>query len=85
MSTEYDVTDTLDVKGLSCPMPVVKTKQSVDDLGAGEVLRVLATDRGSMSDIAGWADSSGSVALLDQREVEDGGETVYQHDVQRVE
>ena len=85
MSTTYDVTTTLDVKGLSCPMPVVKTKQSIDDLEAGDVLRVLATDRGSLSDIEGWAGSSSSVELLDQEEVDEGGETVYQHDIRRVE
>ncbi|MEF8774914.1 MAG: sulfurtransferase TusA family protein [Haloarculaceae archaeon] len=85
MSIEHDVTETLDVKGQSCPMPVVKTKQAVDELEAGDVLRVLATDRGSMSDIAGWANSSSDVELLDQREVEDGDETVYEHDVRRVE
>jgi len=85
MSTTYDVTTTLDVKGLSCPMPVVKTKQSVDELEAGDVLRVLATDRGSLSDIEGWAGSSDSVELLDQEEVDEGSETVYQHDIRRVD
>lgn len=85
MSTEYDVTETLDVKGHSCPMPVVKTKQAVDDLEPDDVLRVLATDRGSMTDIAGWANSSSGVELLDQREVDESDETVYEHDVRRVE
>ena len=85
MSTEHDVTETLDVKGLSCPMPVVKTKQAIDDLGPGEVLQVLATDKGSMSDIKGWADSTGGVELLDQRETAEGGETVYEHLVRRGE
>jgi tRNA 2-thiouridine synthesizing protein A len=85
MSTEHDVTETLDVKGLSCPMPVVKTKQAIDELAPGEVLRVLATDKGSMSDIEGWADSTDGVELLDQRESEDGGETVYEHLVRHLE
>ncbi|HKL28599.1 MAG TPA: sulfurtransferase TusA family protein [Natrialbaceae archaeon] len=79
MSTQYDVTETLDVKGLSCPMPVVKTKQTIDDLQPGDVLEVLATDRGSLSDIEGWAESTDGVELLDQRETEDGGERVYEH------
>ncbi|MFB6164803.1 MAG: sulfurtransferase TusA family protein [Haloarculaceae archaeon] len=79
MSLESDVTETLDVKGLSCPMPVVKTKQAVDDLSAGDLLAVLATDSGSMSDIDGWAAGTDGVTLVDQEEREDGGETVYAH------
>jgi len=79
MSTQYDVTTTLDVKGRSCPMPVVKTKQTIDDLDPGDVLEVLATDRGSLSDIEGWAASTEGVELLDQHETEDGGERVYEH------
>ena len=81
MSTGIDATETLDVKGLNCPMPVVKTKQAVDDLDAEEVLEVLATDSGSMSDIAGWADSTPGVELLDQQE--DGD--VFRHYVRRTE
>ncbi|ELY92123.1 sulfurtransferase TusA family protein [Natrinema altunense] len=66
MSSEYQTTDTLDVTGQSCPMPVVKTKQAIDDLEAGDVLEVVATDSGSMSDIQGWADGTDGVALLEQ-------------------
>jgi TusA-related sulfurtransferase len=65
-------------------MPVVKTKQSVDDLASGDVLEVLATDPGSESDLGGWADSTDGVALLDQGQTEMDGETVYTHYV-RVE
>lgn len=82
MSYEADITETLDVKGLSCPMPVVKTKQAVDDLNGGDVLEVVATDSGSMSDIDGWADGTNGVALLDQEEREADGESVYVHFVE---
>lgn len=82
MSYEAAVTETLDVKGLSCPMPVVKTKQAVDRLGGGDVLEVVATDSGSVSDIDGWAGGTDGVALLDQEERQDGSETVYVHYVQ---
>jgi TusA-related sulfurtransferase len=75
MSTEFEVTETLDVQGESCPMPVVKTRGAVDDLASGDVLEVLATDSGSVSDIAGWADSVEEVDLLDQ--TDDG--SVYSH------
>ena len=81
MSSDYTVTETLDVKGESCPMPVVKTKGAVDDLNEGDVLEVLATDSGSMSDMQGWADTTGGVELLDQAE----GDGVYKHYVRKTE
>ncbi|MEF8775533.1 MAG: sulfurtransferase TusA family protein [Haloarculaceae archaeon] len=81
MATEIDVTTTLDVQGQNCPIPVVKTKQAADDLSGGDVLEVRSTDSGSMSDIAGWADSSDGVELLDQEE----GEDLYTHYVRKTE
>ncbi|RBI58362.1 hypothetical protein DMJ13_27135 [halophilic archaeon] len=79
--TEYEITETLDVKGQNCPMPVVKTKQNVDQLAEGDVLEVLATDPGSMSDLGGWADTTDGVELLDQQE----GDDVYKHYVRKTE
>ncbi|MGG3560858.1 sulfurtransferase TusA family protein [Neobacillus rhizosphaerae] len=49
----------LDAKGLACPMPIVKTKKAMTGLEAGQVLEVLATDKGSKADIKAWAQSSG--------------------------
>ncbi|GAB3419345.1 sulfurtransferase TusA family protein [Haloparvum alkalitolerans] len=79
MSAEFDITETLDVKGASCPMPVVKTKAAIDGLAEGEVLEVLATDPGSMSDIDGWAAGTAGVELVDQEE----GDDVYRHYVRK--
>ncbi|MFD1562342.1 sulfurtransferase TusA family protein [Haloarchaeobius amylolyticus] len=79
MSEAFDITETLDVKGASCPMPVVKTKSAIDDLAEGEILEVIATDSGSMSDLDGWATGTDGVELLEQ--VEDGD--VYKHYVQK--
>ncbi|MFC7095870.1 sulfurtransferase TusA family protein [Halobaculum marinum] len=81
MNAEFDIAETLDVKGASCPMPVIKTKQAVDGLAAGEVLEVVATDSGSVSDIAGWAEGTPDVELLDQ--AEDGD--VFTHYVRKTE
>jgi TusA-related sulfurtransferase len=81
MSSNIDVTETLDVKGQNCPMPVIKTKQAVDALSPGDVLEVVATDSGSMSDIKGWADSTDGVELVDQVE----GDGVYTHYVRKTE
>ncbi len=79
MSSQHDTTETLDVKGLSCPMPIVKTKQAIDTLEEGDVLEVLATDSGSMSDLQGWSDGTDGVELLEQ--VEDGD--LYVHYVKK--
>ena len=81
MSAEFDIAETLDVKGASCPMPVVKTKSATDGFAEGEVLEVLATDPGSVSDIDGWASGTDGVKLLDQVE----GEDVYKHYVRKTE
>jgi len=81
MSVNFDVTETLDVKGASCPMPVVKTKSAVDDLDEGDVLEVVATDSGSMSDLDGWASGTDGVEMLDQ--VDEGD--VYRHYVRKTE
>ena len=85
MSTEHDVATTLDVQGENCPMPVVKTKGATDDLRPEEVLEVLATDPGSMSDIEGWADTTDGVELVDQIESQQSGEDVYKHYVRKTE
>lgn len=76
---EYEVSETLDVRGASCPIPVVKTKQAIDELDAGKILEVLATDSGSMSDIAGWASATDGVDLHEQ--IDDDG--VYKHYVRK--
>ena len=81
MSAEFDIAETLDVKGESCPMPVVKTKGAIDGLAEGEILEVLATDSGSMSDIDGWASGTDGVELVGQEESGD----VYKHYVRRTE
>ncbi|MDG5819807.1 sulfurtransferase TusA family protein [Natronococcus sp. A-GB7] len=79
MSSKPTATETLDVKGQSCPMPIVKTKQAIDDLEEGDVLEVVATDSGSMSDIRGWAEGTDGVELLEQ--VEEGD--LYTHYVEK--
>lgn len=49
----------LDTKGFACPMPIVKTKKTMNNLEAGQVLEVQATDKGSKADIKAWAESMG--------------------------
>ena len=49
-----DVTKVVDAKGMSCPMPVLLAKRAADEVEAGNVIRIEATDAGSKSDIPSW-------------------------------
>ena len=51
---------TLDCKGLSCPLPIVKTALAVKKLQPGELLEVLATDPGSVADFTAWSRATGN-------------------------
>jgi len=61
----------LDCKGLACPMPIVKTKKGMEELQAGQVIEVLATDKGSVADIQGWAKNTGHqyIGTIEEGEV----------------
>lgn len=63
------MTEKLDLTGLSCPMPVVKTQLAMAKLEAGDLLEVVATDRGALSDIPSWASATGN----DMVETDDQG------------
>ena len=52
-------TTLLDVKGLNCPMPLLKAKRTLNGMEVGERLRVLATDPGSMKDFTVFAKQAG--------------------------
>jgi tRNA 2-thiouridine synthesizing protein A len=53
------ITLSLDLKGLSCPLPIVKTARAIKELASGEEIEVLATDPGSVPDFAAWCRSTG--------------------------
>ncbi|PLX35292.1 MAG: sulfurtransferase TusA family protein [Hyphomicrobiales bacterium] len=61
-------TQTLDAKGLNCPLPVLKTKKALKGLNAGETLEMVSTDAGSIKDIEALCRSSGD-KLLESGEV----------------
>ena len=52
-----------DLKGLNCPMPVLKTKKALDNVGPGKILRVDVTDSGSKSDIPAMIKRTGNELL----------------------
>jgi TusA-related sulfurtransferase len=74
----------LDVRGENCPYPLIKARQEVLTLNAGEILKVVATDRNSLGDIQGWAKSAKAVRLLRQdSEMDDQGREVFIHYLMR--
>jgi TusA-related sulfurtransferase len=81
MSIQFD--QTLDVKGAKCPMPLVKSRKTVNSLPVGSVLQVIATDRGSVADFQGWAKTAKNVDLVGQETVQDNGQEVFVHYVKR--
>ena len=54
------IATTVDARGLACPMPIVKTAQAVKGLPSGALVEVLATDPGSVKDVAAWCRSTGN-------------------------
>jgi tRNA 2-thiouridine synthesizing protein A len=58
----------LDATGLACPMPIVKTKKSMDELTTGQILEIHATDKGAQSDLAAWAKKTGHELLASEHE-----------------
>jgi tRNA 2-thiouridine synthesizing protein A len=57
------VTTTLDFKGLSCPLPIVKTAVAIKQLQPGELVEVMATDPGSVADFTAWSQATGNQLL----------------------
>ncbi|WP_044640163.1 sulfurtransferase TusA family protein [Risungbinella massiliensis] len=60
----------LDAKGLSCPLPVVRSKKAMDTLATGEILELHTTDQGAKNDIPAWATTAGHKVI---KQVEEDG------------
>ncbi|MGO4498632.1 sulfurtransferase TusA family protein [Paenibacillus sp. 2RAB27] len=58
MST-LQVNRVIECEGLACPLPVVRTKKAMDEMNAGEVLEIRATDKGSVADLKSWSSRTG--------------------------
>ncbi|GBD34956.1 Sulfurtransferase TusA [bacterium HR36] len=75
----------LDVRGAKCPMPIVRARQEVQRMAVGEVLRVVATDPGSVNDFKGWVQTAKNVELVKQEETIDAnGQRLYIHYLRRI-
>jgi tRNA 2-thiouridine synthesizing protein A len=55
--------ETLDARGLSCPMPLLKTKKAIEKLASGQILEILGTDPGTKNDLPSWAKRTGNEYL----------------------
>jgi len=64
----------LDARGLSCPLPILKTKKALNDLASGQVLKVVSTDPGSVKDMQAFSNQTGN-PLVSQ--AEQGKEYVF--------
>ena len=64
----------LDARGLSCPLPILKTKKSLSDMLSGQVLKVVATDTGSVKDMQAFANQTGN-PLVDS--AQEGSDFVF--------
>ena len=68
--SEINFDTELDCRGLNCPIPILKTKKAVDKLSSGQVLKMMATDPGSVNDVQSWSKRTAN-SLLEH--TEDGG------------
>ena len=55
-----EVNRELDTRGLNCPLPILKAKKALADMGSGELLRVVSTDSGSVRDFQAFARQTGN-------------------------
>lgn len=66
MESELKADTELDVRGLTCPLPILRTKKALAGMASGQRIRVLATDPGSVQDFAAFARHTGNVLLRQQ-------------------
>ena len=63
-----DFNKELDARGLNCPLPILKTKKALGELTAGQVLKVVSTDAGSVKDMEAFANQTGNELLGSEAE-----------------
>jgi len=68
MADEIKVDMELDLKGLLCPLPMVRVSQNITKVPVGGVIRATATDPGSLADIPSWARTTGNEVLKSEKD-----------------
>ena len=56
----------LDVRGLNCPLPILRAKKALGELASGQVLRIVATDPGSVKDFEAFSKQTGNELLASE-------------------
>lgn len=59
-----EATTELDVRGMSCPLPILRTRAALKEMQTGEVLQVMATDPGTVKDIESYCSQTDNMLLL---------------------
>ena len=70
MSDDIQVEKTMDLKGLPCPMPVVKVSKGIKEVEVGQVIEALTTDPGSLTDFPAWARTSGNEIVKTEQDAD---------------
>ena len=63
MNEQIKTDKTIDLKGLPCPMPVVKVSKGIKEIEVGQILEAVTTDPGALADFPAWAKTSGNEIL----------------------
>jgi TusA-related sulfurtransferase len=71
MSDEIKISKTLDLKGLACPMPVVKISKAIKEVEIGEMIEAHTTDPGSLTDIPAWGRTTGHEIVESRQDGDD--------------
>ena len=58
----------IDCKGLSCTLPILKTRKAMDALSSSDILKILCTDPVSINDMSSWSNSMGHIILSSDEE-----------------
>jgi TusA-related sulfurtransferase len=66
MSDDYAVDIEIDTRGLNCPLPILKAKRALTGMQSGQVLKVVATDAGSVRDFQAFAKQTGNTLIEQQ-------------------
>lgn len=67
MTEEIKADIELDLKGLLCPLPMVRVSQNITKVPVGGIIKAVATDPGSLADIPSWAKSTGNEVLKTEK------------------
>ena len=69
-----DFDQELDARGLNCPLPILRAKKTLNGMAAGEVLKIISTDPGSVKDFEAFASQTGNELL---ESTEEGSEFYF--------